>query len=75
MKSFTLPDLGEGLAESEIIEWHVDVGDTVELDQVVVTVETAKAHRRRTGPIQRDYRQPSRQRRRYRQHRQPVVGN
>lgn len=43
MKSFTLPDLGEGLAESEIIEWHVDVGDTVELDQVVVTVETAKA--------------------------------
>lgn len=43
MKSFTLPDLGEGLAESEIIEWHVDVGDTVELDQVVLTVETAKA--------------------------------
>ncbi|RWX54903.1 dihydrolipoamide acetyltransferase family protein [Photobacterium chitinilyticum] len=43
MKSFTLPDLGEGLAESEIIEWHVDAGDTVELDQVVLTVETAKA--------------------------------
>ena len=43
MKSFTLPDLGEGLAESEIIEWHVDVGDTVEVDQVVITVETAKA--------------------------------
>ncbi|MGF1695209.1 2-oxo acid dehydrogenase subunit E2 [Vibrio lamellibrachiae] len=43
MKSFTLPDLGEGLAESEIIEWHVNVGDTVELDQVILTVETAKA--------------------------------
>ncbi|NBI52172.1 dihydrolipoamide acetyltransferase family protein [Photobacterium alginatilyticum] len=43
MKSFTLPDLGEGLAESEIIEWHVEIGDTVELDQVVLTVETAKA--------------------------------
>ncbi|UTM60076.1 2-oxo acid dehydrogenase subunit E2 [Photobacterium sp. CCB-ST2H9] len=43
MKSFTLPDLGEGLAESEIIEWHVKVGDVVEVDQVVLTVETAKA--------------------------------
>ncbi|UTV30103.1 dihydrolipoamide acetyltransferase family protein [Photobacterium atrarenae] len=43
MKSFTLPDLGEGLAESEIIEWHVNVGDTVEVDQVMLTVETAKA--------------------------------
>ncbi|KJY84647.1 branched-chain alpha-keto acid dehydrogenase subunit E2 [Vibrio galatheae] len=43
MKSFLLPDLGEGLAESEIVEWHVNVGDTVELDQVVLTVETAKA--------------------------------
>ncbi|WP_064608783.1 dihydrolipoamide acetyltransferase family protein [Photobacterium sp. J15] len=43
MKSFSLPDLGEGLAESEIIEWHVDVGDSVTVDQVVLTVETAKA--------------------------------
>lgn len=43
MKTFLLPDLGEGLAESEIVEWHINVGDTVELDQVVLTVETAKA--------------------------------
>ncbi|MEF1290485.1 dihydrolipoamide acetyltransferase family protein [Vibrio sp. M260118] len=43
MKSFLLPDLGEGLAESEIVEWHINVGDSVELDQVVLTVETAKA--------------------------------
>ncbi|MCG9576281.1 2-oxo acid dehydrogenase subunit E2 [Vibrio tubiashii] len=43
MKSFLLPDLGEGLAESEIVEWHIKVGDSVELDQVVLTVETAKA--------------------------------
>lgn len=43
MKSFLLPDLGEGLAESEIVEWHVNVGDDVELDQVILTVETAKA--------------------------------
>ncbi|EGU44466.1 branched-chain alpha-keto acid dehydrogenase subunit E2 [Vibrio orientalis CIP 102891 = ATCC 33934] len=43
MKTFLLPDLGEGLAESEIVEWHIKVGDSVELDQVVLTVETAKA--------------------------------
>ncbi|MDN3611744.1 dihydrolipoamide acetyltransferase family protein [Vibrio ostreicida] len=43
MKSFLLPDLGEGLAESEIVQWHVNLGDIVELDQVILTVETAKA--------------------------------
>ncbi|MBP2701920.1 dihydrolipoamide acetyltransferase family protein [Photobacterium lucens] len=43
MKAFTLPDLGEGLAESEIVQWHINIGDTVTTDQVVVTVETAKA--------------------------------
>ncbi|WP_194436062.1 dihydrolipoamide acetyltransferase family protein [Vibrio fluminensis] len=43
MKTFNLPDLGEGLAESEIVKWHINVGDMVELDQVVLTVETAKA--------------------------------
>ncbi|MCL9781949.1 2-oxo acid dehydrogenase subunit E2 [Vibrio sp. S4M6] len=43
MKSFMLPDLGEGLAESEIVQWHVKVGDTVEVDQIMLTVETAKA--------------------------------
>ncbi|MEU8123147.1 dihydrolipoamide acetyltransferase family protein [Spirillospora sp. NPDC049024] len=40
---FRLPDLGEGLTEAEIIEWKVAAGDTVEVDQVVVEVETAKA--------------------------------
>ncbi len=43
MKSFKLPDLGEGLAESEIVEWHINAGDKVETDQIVVTIETAKA--------------------------------
>ncbi|PFG58293.1 pyruvate dehydrogenase E2 component (dihydrolipoamide acetyltransferase) [Vibrio sp. ES.051] len=43
MKTFHLPDLGEGLAESEIVTWHVNVGDMVQLDQVILTVETAKA--------------------------------
>lgn len=40
---FRLPDLGEGLTEAEIVEWKVATGDTVEVDQVVVEVETAKA--------------------------------
>ncbi|MFB4317714.1 dihydrolipoamide acetyltransferase family protein [Actinomadura sp. 21ATH] len=40
---FRLPDLGEGLTEAEIVEWKVAVGDTVEIDQIVVEVETAKA--------------------------------
>ncbi|MGR5062762.1 dihydrolipoamide acetyltransferase family protein [Photobacterium sp. DNB22_13_2] len=43
MKTFNLPDLGEGLAESEIVQWHINIGDYVEVDQVVLTVETAKA--------------------------------
>ncbi|MGD8199156.1 dihydrolipoamide acetyltransferase family protein [Ornithinimicrobium sp. W1679] len=40
---FRLPDLGEGLTEAEVVEWHVAVGDEVSIDQEVVTVETAKA--------------------------------
>jgi pyruvate dehydrogenase E2 component (dihydrolipoamide acetyltransferase) len=40
---FLLPDLGEGLEEAEIITWHVQVGDHVDVDQPIVEVETAKA--------------------------------
>jgi 2-oxoisovalerate dehydrogenase E2 component (dihydrolipoyl transacylase) len=43
MKYFRLPDLGEGLQDAEIVEWHVSVGDTVSIDQLLVSVETAKA--------------------------------
>ena len=43
MKQFKLPDLGEGLQEAEIVEWHIQSGDSVELDQLLVSVETAKA--------------------------------
>ena len=43
MPEFTLPDLGEGLTEAEIVAWHVRVGEDVSVDQVVVEVETAKA--------------------------------
>lgn len=43
MKHFKLPDLGEGLQEAEIVEWHVKAGDSVRADQRLVSVETAKA--------------------------------
>ncbi|HUG50114.1 MAG TPA: dihydrolipoamide acetyltransferase family protein, partial [Terrimesophilobacter sp.] len=43
VKEFILPDLGEGLTESELVSWHVAVGDKVDLNQVVAEVETAKA--------------------------------
>lgn len=43
IKVFRLPDLGEGLTESEIVAWRVSPGDTVELNQLIADVETAKA--------------------------------
>ncbi|EUC16039.1 dihydrolipoamide acetyltransferase family protein [Paraburkholderia hospita] len=43
MKIFKLPDLGEGLQEAEIVEWHVKSGDEVRADQPLLSVETAKA--------------------------------
>ena len=43
IKEFPLPDLGEGLTEGEILAWLVKVGDTIELNQPIVEVETAKA--------------------------------
>src|SRR6202158_603858 len=43
MGTFKLPDLGEGFAEAEILEWHVKPGDRVLVDQPMVSVETAKA--------------------------------
>ncbi|MEH6579226.1 MAG: dihydrolipoamide acetyltransferase family protein [Amphritea sp.] len=43
MKYFKLPDLGEGLPEAEILQWFVSEGDSVTTDQIVVSVETAKA--------------------------------
>ncbi|MFC9892169.1 dihydrolipoamide acetyltransferase family protein [Nocardia sp. NPDC127579] len=40
---FRLPDLGEGLTDAELQSWAVAVGDTVELNQTIAEVETAKA--------------------------------
>ncbi|MEX2983273.1 dihydrolipoamide acetyltransferase family protein [Streptomyces sp. C36] len=43
VREFTLPDLGEGLTEAQVVRWLVNVGDVVAVDQPVVEVETAKA--------------------------------
>jgi len=42
-KEFRLPDVGEGLTEADIVSWHVKPGDTVQVNQVIVEIETAKA--------------------------------
>jgi 2-oxoisovalerate dehydrogenase E2 component (dihydrolipoyl transacylase) len=42
-KEFRLPDVGEGLTEADIVSWHVKPGDTVQINQVIVEIETAKA--------------------------------
>ena len=43
MPEYKLPDVGEGLTEAEIVAWHVKVGDVVEINQIVVEIETAKS--------------------------------
>jgi len=42
-KKFLLPDLGEGLPDATIVEWHVKEGDVIRLDENLVSMETAKA--------------------------------
>ena len=46
VKVFVVPDLGEGLEEVTMSYWHVAVGDDVELNQTLCSVETAKARSR-----------------------------
>jgi len=43
MNIFHLPDLGEGLPDAEIVEWHVNIGDNINANEPLVSVETAKA--------------------------------
>ena len=38
-----LPDVGEGIAEAELVEWHVKVGDLVRADTTLAAVMTDKA--------------------------------
>ncbi|QTI87279.1 dihydrolipoamide acetyltransferase family protein [Streptomyces sp. AgN23] len=42
-KDFRLPDVGEGLTEADLVRWTVAPGDTVEVNQIIVEIETAKA--------------------------------
>ncbi len=46
-----LPDVGEGIAEAEIVEWHVGVGDTIEEDDVIAEVMTDKATVELPSPV------------------------
>ncbi|WP_240938011.1 dihydrolipoamide acetyltransferase family protein [Nocardioides sp. JQ2195] len=43
MSEFLLPDVGEGLTEAEIVSWKVKVGDVIEVNDIVVEIETAKS--------------------------------
>ncbi|MGN6754676.1 MAG: dihydrolipoamide acetyltransferase family protein [Intrasporangium sp.] len=43
IRTFNLPDPGEGLVEAEIVEWRINVGDTVKVNDMVLEVETAKS--------------------------------
>jgi len=42
-RQFKLPDVGEGLTEGEILQWFVQIGDRVTVNQTLVEIETAKA--------------------------------
>lgn len=43
MFEFKLPDVGEGLTEADVLEWQVAAGDTVEVNQTLLEIETAKS--------------------------------
>jgi 2-oxoisovalerate dehydrogenase E2 component (dihydrolipoyl transacylase) len=46
-----LPDVGEGVAEAELVEWHVSVGDTVTTETVLADVMTDKATVEISAPV------------------------
>ncbi|WP_342250007.1 dihydrolipoamide acetyltransferase family protein [Sphingomonas sp. OTU376] len=49
--TFRLPDIGEGIAEAEIVAWHVKVGDKVSEDQQVADMMTDKATVEMESPV------------------------
>ena len=49
--TFRLPDIGEGIAEAEIVGWHVKVGDRVEEDQPIADMMTDKATVEMESPV------------------------
>ena len=48
-----LPDVGEGVAEAELVEWHVKVGDLVREDEILGAVMTDKATVEIPSPVRR----------------------
>src|SRR5437762_7998795 len=48
---FKLPDIGEGIAEAEIVAWHVKVGDTIDEDQQIADMMTDKATVEMESPV------------------------
>src|SRR5215217_1092906 len=48
---FKLPDIGEGIAEAEIVAWHVKIGDTVAEDQQLADMMTDKATVEMESPV------------------------
>ena len=48
---FKLPDIGEGIAEAEIVAWHVKLGDSVEEDQQLADMMTDKATVEMESPV------------------------
>src|SRR4029079_11945360 len=48
---FKLPDIGEGIAEAEIVAWHVKVGDTIGEDQQIADIMTDKATVEMESPV------------------------
>ncbi len=42
-KIFKLPELGEGIAEGEIVKWHVAVGDSIKEDETLVEIQNDKS--------------------------------
>src|SRR5690606_24305657 len=43
VSQFSLPDVGEGLTEAELVEWKVKPGDSVRVNDIIVEIETAKS--------------------------------
>src|SRR5579859_3529633 len=48
---FKLPDIGEGIAEAEIVAWHVKVGDEIAEDQQIADMMTDKATVEMESPV------------------------
>jgi 2-oxoisovalerate dehydrogenase E2 component (dihydrolipoyl transacylase) len=49
--TFRLPDIGEGIAEAEIVAWHIKIGDRVEEDQQIADMMTDKATIEMESPV------------------------